>query len=105
MWRLASILILGLGVTGAFAAGLGDAREAELTHMVLHDCGSCHGMRLKGGLGNALTPEDLDGVGAADLASIILNGVPDKPMPPWRGLISEQEAHWIADALKKGSIK
>ncbi|MDX2370482.1 MAG: hypothetical protein QNK36_19105, partial [Colwellia sp.] len=33
---------------------LSNPRKAQLTHMVKQDCGSCHGMTLKGGLGPAL---------------------------------------------------
>lgn len=91
--------------TAVNAGDVSDARKAELENLVLQDCGSCHGMTMKGGLGSPLTPSLLEGVGTMALASIILNGVPGKPMPPWRGLISEGEARWIADALKKGLIK
>ncbi len=43
-------------------AGVPDAsRQAELKHLLIQDCGSCHGLRMKGGLGPALTPDDLAG--------------------------------------------
>ena len=35
------------------------ARQNELQYFIKHDCGSCHGMTLKGGLGPALLPETL----------------------------------------------
>jgi uroporphyrin-III C-methyltransferase/precorrin-2 dehydrogenase/sirohydrochlorin ferrochelatase/uroporphyrin-III C-methyltransferase len=35
---------------------LSEQRRAELHNLLLQDCGSCHGMTLKGGLGPALTP-------------------------------------------------
>ena len=38
---------------------LSNTRQAELSHMVKQDCGSCHGMTLKGGLGPALLEENL----------------------------------------------
>ncbi|NOR41774.1 MAG: cytochrome c, partial [Gammaproteobacteria bacterium] len=34
-------------------------RQNELVYFLKHDCGSCHGMTLKGGLGPALLPETL----------------------------------------------
>ena len=34
------------------------------------------------------------------LALIILDGVPGTAMPPWRPLLTEAEALWIADYLK-----
>lgn len=84
------------------AQAVGEKRADELERMVRQDCGSCHGMTLNGGLGPALTAERLDGADPMTLSAIILDGVPDTPMPPWRGLISEAEARWIAEYLLKG---
>ena len=75
------------------------ARAAELEHMVIQDCGSCHGLTMKGGLGSPLTREALDGADAGALSSIILDGVPGTAMPPWRPLLTEAEALWIANYL------
>ena len=75
-------------------------RQAELEHMVVQDCGSCHGLTMKGGLGKPITPEALAGYDPDGLAAIILDGVPGTAMPPWRPLISDAEALWIADYLK-----
>ncbi|MCL4161928.1 UNVERIFIED_CONTAM: hypothetical protein GTU68_002204 [Idotea baltica] len=36
------------------------------------------------------------------LASVILNGVPGTPMPPWEPLMSDDEALWIAQYLLTG---
>lgn len=77
------------------------ARQAELEHMVIQDCGSCHGLTMKGGLGKPITPGDLAGFDPEGLAAIILDGVPGTAMPPWRPLISEPEALWIAEYLMK----
>ncbi len=62
-------------------------------------------MTLKGGLGSPLRSGDLDGVETETIAQIVLNGVPGKPMPPWRGLLSEAEAGWIAATLKAGDYE
>lgn len=78
------------------------AREGELVHLIRQDCGSCHGMTLKGGLGAPLLPENLAGKDAAVLAAIILDGLHGTPMPPWRPLLTEAEAAWIARKLKEG---
>jgi cytochrome c55X len=86
----------------AFAATPSVNRQEALRHMVRQDCGSCHGMTLKGGLGSPLLPQALDGIPAESLADIILNGIPGTPMPPWAGLLSPDEAGWIANELKKG---
>lgn len=74
-------------------------RAAELEHMVIQDCGSCHGLTMKGGLGSPLTRDVLDGAPPEALASIILDGVPGTAMPPWRPLLTEAEALWIAQYL------
>ena len=86
------------------ASALDAARQAALGDLVRQDCGSCHGLSLKGGLGKPLRPEALAGVDIDGLAAIILDGVPGTPMPPWRGLISPEEAKWIAAQLKKGAF-
>ena len=80
-------------------------RQAALAYLVRQDCGSCHGMTLKGGLGRPLLPEALAGAEAEALAEVILDGIPGTPMPPWRGQLSEAEALWIARALKQGDIE
>ena len=82
-----------------------EARKAGLTRLVRQDCGSCHGMTLKGGLGKPLLPHDLKEQTVSELADIILDGVPGTPMPGWRGLLSRDEAYWIARQLKSGAIK
>ena len=81
------------------------ARAAELEHMVIQDCGSCHGLTMKGGLGKPITPADLEGRDAQGLAAIILDGVPGTAMPPWRPLLTEDEALWIADYLMKEKVE
>ena len=86
----------------ATAGGLPAETEARLSHLVRHDCGSCHGMTLKGGLGPALLPEALDAYDDDSLVQVILGGIPDKAMPPWRDLLSESEARWIVRRLKEG---
>ena len=83
----------------ATAGELSAERAAELERLVRQDCGSCHGLTLKGGLGPALDAERLAGAEPEGLAAIILDGVPGTPMPPWRPLISEGEARWIAEYL------
>lgn len=75
-------------------------RAAALEHMVIQDCGSCHGLTMMGGLGRPLTAEALAHADRDSLALIVLDGVPGTAMPPWRPLLTEAEALWIADYLK-----
>jgi len=83
------------------AAEVAPERARALEHMVTQDCGSCHGLTLKGGLGRPLTADALTHADPEGLALIILDGVPGTAMPPWRPLITEDEAMWIARYLKK----
>lgn len=78
---------------------IGAADAARLTHLVRQDCGACHGMTRQGGLGSPLTPEALHGSPPEGIAAIILDGVPGTAMPPWRPLMTEAEALWIAHYL------
>ena len=84
---------------------LSKERKSELTHIVKQDCGSCHGMTLKGGLGPALLIENLQNKPILFIQNTILYGRPGTAMPPWKSLLTEQEAFWIAEQLKLGKIK
>jgi cytochrome c55X len=76
-------------------------RQNMLRNMLKHDCGSCHGLTLKGGLGPALLPEALAGKPDEFLISTILNGRPGTAMPPWQPFISHDEAVWLLGILRK----
>ncbi|MFO1338582.1 MAG: cytochrome c [Burkholderiaceae bacterium] len=77
-------------------------RQAALVRMVRHDCGSCHGMRLTGGLGPALTREALADKPVGSLAATIQHGRPGTPMPGWKTMLSDEDAQWIAAQLVAG---
>jgi cytochrome c55X len=106
--RLPAGLLLAL-VAPLAAANSGDGvatpnaeRRAEILNLVRQDCGSCHGMTMKGGLGPALTPEALQARPADALAATILHGRPGTAMPPWQSFLSVDEADWIVDQLRRG---
>ncbi|HNW63107.1 MAG TPA: cytochrome c [Piscinibacter sp.] len=99
-------LLLALLAGGSAVAQVpGGAREAQLVRMVRQDCGSCHGMTLAGGLGPALTREALADKPVESLAATIYHGRPGTPMPPWRSMLSADEARWIAERLLAGFPK
>jgi len=78
------------------------ARQAELKYLLDHDCGSCHGMTRKGGLGPSLLPKVLEGKPDGLLIATILEGRSGTAMPPWRGQLTEAEAAWLVEELRRG---
>ncbi len=100
--RRAIVILLAWLAVPATAAELPRERAGELLRLLRHDCGSCHGLTLKGGLGRPLLPQALAGRDAETLAGIILDGIPGTPMPPWRGILSQEDARWLARRLKEG---
>ncbi len=80
-----------------FASEAPDA--VRLERLVLQDCGSCHGLTRKGGLGPDLRAGALAGWDVTSLTGVILDGIPGTAMPPWRPIMSEVEARWIAEYL------
>ena len=98
------VLFLLMMTLPAHAAEVSPDRAADLRHMVRQDCGSCHGLRLTGGLGSPITPAALAGRDPAELSALILDGLPGSAMPGWRPLLTEAEARWIADYLLQGEM-
>ena len=96
-----SLLACGMAVAGAPPP----ERQAELRYLLEQDCGSCHGLTLKGGLGPALTPSALAGKPAEFLQLTILHGRPGTAMPPWRKFINEDESRWLAEQLLAGETQ
>jgi len=102
---LAGIACLALLFTSspAFAGGaLTPARKSELIHLLKNDCGSCHGITLKGSLGPSLLPRAMLKRSANELRAIILDGVPGTPMPAWRGQFSEADVTFLVALLQHG---
>ncbi|WP_031433213.1 c-type cytochrome [Methylomarinum vadi] len=87
--------------TNAWADEPSVERKQELVNLLKHDCGSCHGLRLRGGLGPSLLPEKLAGKEDRFLVQTILNGRPGTAMPPWRDFISAEEASWLVGYLRR----
>lgn len=88
-------------VSSAALAGEPPAdRQNALRNLLRHDCGACHGLTLKGGLGPALLPEALAGKSDNFLADTILNGRKGTAMPPWQPFINRDEALWLINVLR-----
>jgi len=104
---LLTLLIYGLGNPGVAAQpaptspALTDgqpspSRQLQLRRMLEHDCGSCHGLRLTGGLGPAIHAEAMRQLPQAAIAATIYQGRPGTPMPAWKSMITAAEADWLA---------
>ena len=78
------------------------ARKEELRYLLEQDCGSCHGLTRKGGLGSPLLPENVADSSDQDMLEIILEGIPGTAMPPWKYLLSEDDAMWLIQLIRKG---
>jgi len=97
------LMVAGISAVATTAeSGAAPVNANELIRLVRQDCGSCHGMTLQGGLGTPLTREALTGKPADYLATVILHGRLGTAMPPWKTLLSETQANWIADRLLEG---
>ncbi len=101
MTRFAGYLLLALLAANAPAATVPDAaRQKELLRLLRDDCGSCHGRKLTGGLGPALTAKALAGKPDELLQATIIHGRPGTPMPPWQPFLSESETAWLIHVLR-----
>lgn len=98
-----SLIIFLLLASPAMGDQTAPQRAAQLEHLVVQDCGSCHGLTRKGGLGSPLTRDAISHYDPDILSGVILDGVPGTAMPPWRPLLSDSDAMWIAEYLLKGA--
>lgn len=101
----AAVVVAGIAASGIAAAEPAPERERQLLHLLKHDCGSCHGLTMKGGLGPPLLPDALAGKPDQDLTEAIVAGRPGTPMPPWGFALSEAEAAWLVGRLRRGAIE
>lgn len=109
-WRIQTLgaVCVGLFIAPGMALG-GDeghapSEQAQLANLVIQDCGSCHGLTLRGGLGPPLRPKDLAHLPVEAIAAIVSEGVPGSAMPPWKPLLSPEEIQWISEQLKSGAL-
>lgn len=96
-------LLAGIATDPLWASSeLTDERIRQLNQMLIHDCGSCHGLTLNGGLGPALTPAAMQGKPTETIRQTIVNGRKGTPMPPFGSMLTGQEIDWLVDAIKDG---
>jgi len=104
--KLLLITVMSMCYLTGYAAdskqNISEQRRTELHDLLLQDCGSCHGMTMKGGIGPALTPDVLQNKSRQLMESTILLGRPGTPMPPWQSFLSKEEVRWLVDILYAG---
>ncbi|MHB0819001.1 c-type cytochrome [Stutzerimonas stutzeri] len=98
---LASLLLIPAALAGA----PNTERQAQLEHLLVQDCGSCHGLRMTGGLGPAITHDALAGKPRDSLIATVTHGRPGTAMPGWNALLDEQDIVWLVDLLLEGYPK
>ena len=100
--RAASIfLALSIPVC-SLASEINSLQQERLIHLLKHDCGSCHGLTLKGGLGPSLLSERLATLPRELVVNTILYGRNGTPMPPWKTILTHSEVEWLVDYLYSG---
>jgi len=98
---LSGASLMALAAASANASGtITNERRAELRNFLEQDCGSCHGLRMAGGLGPPLQPTAIENKPVQFLAATIQFGRPGTAMPPWGAFFTEEETLWLARELK-----
>lgn len=95
---MAALLLLPTSL----AAAPDGQRQAQLENLLKQDCGSCHGLRMTGGLGPPLTRQALAGKSRELLIATVTQGRPGTAMPPWQALLDQQDIAWLVDLLQQG---
>lgn len=95
------LLLLGLALTATAAEDHGGDGQ-DLRHLLVQECGSCHGLRLHGGLGSPLTPDAISERTDEYLKAVILRGVAGTAMPPWAQRLTEEEASKLVQLMREG---
>src|SRR5690606_35582657 len=84
---LASLLL----IPAALAAAPDADRQAHPEHLLVQAPGPCHGLRMTGGLGPAITSDALAGKPRDSLIATVTHGRPGTAMPGWNALLDEQD--------------
>lgn len=92
--------LMGLLSVSVFADEPSPQRQRELIDLLKHDCGSCHGLPPKGGLGPSLLPDALAEKSDAVLIDAIQQGRAGTAMPPWQPFLSPDETAWLVKQLR-----
>jgi cytochrome c55X len=99
------LVLIAVLANASLAGEPAPERQNAIRNMLNHDCGACHGLTLKGGLGPSLLPEALAGKPDEFLISTILNGRPGTAMPPWQPFMNRDEAAWLVGVLRRSETQ
>jgi len=89
---------------GENPAEVTNERQSELLNFVEQNCPACHGIRMRGSIGPPLSEASLQHLSVNEVTLTILYGFPEKGMPAWETQLSEKDAYWIAEFLKRRGI-
>ena len=83
----------------SFAAHAAPAQTADQLYQA--NCAACHGAKMEGLLGPALTPHDwtMGALTRENLVKVITKGVPDTDMPAWSSSLSAEQIGQLADYI------
>ena len=95
-WTLIALVLSA----NAMAKEPSEQRQQQLSELLAHDCGSCHGLTRKGGLGPSLLPDALLNKSDDFLIMTIANGRKGTPMPPWKDFLTKSEIRWMVKSLR-----
>ncbi len=95
------LLLLVLMPADALAFEPTQERQQELLNLLKHDCGACHGLQRKGGLGPPLLPQALTDKSNEYLLETIQEGKPGTAMPPWKKFINKDESLWLIENIRR----
>lgn len=80
------------------------ARRAKLQRILDQNCTVCHGPKLKGKIGPALTAKALGPKDERMLVATIMGGREGTVMPSWEFMLKEDEARWLVKFLRNGEM-
>lgn len=97
-----AFMIMGLSIIAAGQVNRepDSARQAELQQILAQNCTVCHGPKLKGKVGPALTAKALAAKNEQILITTILEGRPGTTMPAWDFMLQESDARWLVMYLR-----
>jgi cytochrome c55X len=97
-------LVSTLMIISVIGSARAQRSDSELENMLVQDCGSCHGLTMRGGLGPPLTYSAIRFKPRNFLIDTVLEGRAGTAMPPWKILLSREEATWMVDRLLSADV-